>query len=170
MKAGIHLNTVVTTDVDYEVPADLPVVRLMLPRITRSHDSKPPRQVVKDATAGTAAVSPPPQVYDLEFDFEILAGSTIGPEGLLQLEQKALDLMAETPVLTVPRTDEAGAVIGTDDFEIVYSYQLQPVSADANSGVVAKRGSLTVRQVVLPSPVVNTEKLVTERVFDIYQT
>lgn len=146
LKTSVLINVVQVTHMDYGEIAQIPALILYFPRVTEvRHEGSNERVVTKDIPTGVFRASPPPRFYDLEFDYELVTATMIGPEGLLQLTQKCLTFFAEHTTVAVELTDDAGAVYGTDVYELVPTLALAPGSVSA--AYMTARGSFAVRDV-----------------------
>jgi len=146
LKANVLGNVVQATHVDYGEIAQIPALILYFPRVAEvRHEGSNERVVTRDLLAGTFRVSPPPRFYDLEFDYELVTATMIGPEGLLQLTQKCLTFFAEHTTIAVDLTDDQGVVYGTDVYQLAPTLALAPGAVSA--AYMTARGSFTVRDV-----------------------
>lgn len=146
LRANVLDNVVQVTHVDYGEIAQVPALILYFPRVTEvRHEASNQRVVTKDVQAGVFRVSPPPRFYDLEFDYELVTATMVGPEGLLQLTQKCLTFFAEHTTVAVDLTDDYGAVYGTDVYQLVPTLALS--SGAVSAAYMTARGSFAVRDV-----------------------
>lgn len=160
LKAGVLNNVVEVTHVDYGEIAGIPALILYFPRVTEVRiEASNERVVTKDLLLGQFRVSPPPRFYDLEFDYELVADTMIGPKGLLQLTQKCLAFFAEHTTVSVDLTDDLGVVYGTDVYQLVPTLALSPGAV--STAYMTARGSFAVREVRVEDRRVITGPLVT---------
>lgn len=146
LKAGVLDNVVQVTHADYGEIAQIPALILYFPRVTEvRHEGANERVVTKDFQAGVFRTSPPPRFYDLEFDYELVAATMVGPEGLLQLTQKCLTFFAEHTTVAVDLTDDKGVVYGTDVYQLAPTLALSPGAVSV--AYMTARGSFAVRDV-----------------------
>lgn len=134
------------THTDFGQIAQPPVLILYFPRIRETRTEASNEWVnQKDLESMTYRASPPPRFYDLEFDYEIVARTTSGPEGLAQLSQRCLAFFAEHPVVEVELTDDAGQTCGTDTYQVMPTIELTPgpVGQDYRTA----RGAFVVQEV-----------------------
>ena len=107
LKAKVLPDVVMMTNEALGEMAKVPALVLYLPRIVEP-GARNSRGVERDLKAGTAVISPPPHLVDVEFDYEIVADNIPGAEGIWRLIQRMLAVLKATPRLAVNLTDDAG--------------------------------------------------------------
>lgn len=98
-KTNVLQNTVSSTHSDMLEIADTPILILFMPDIDRIRldDANVPVQI-KDEAAGTVRVFDPPPAYNLSFDYEIIAETTME---VLRIGEKLATFFETTPYLKV---------------------------------------------------------------------
>ncbi|MDI3548130.1 MAG: hypothetical protein PWR10_1782 [Halanaerobiales bacterium] len=98
-KANVLQNSVSATHSDMLEIAKLPVLILFLPDVARARldDANVPVQV-KDEAAGTVRVYDPSPTYDLGFDYEVIAETTME---VLDIGERLAAFFESLPYLTV---------------------------------------------------------------------
>lgn len=98
-KAHVLLNTVSSTHSDMLEIAKVPILILFLPDIARIRlDDANVSVQLKDEAAGTVRVFDPSPTYDLGFDYEVIADTTMG---VLEIGEKLAAFFEATPYLNV---------------------------------------------------------------------